>query len=125
MMRTLKSTLCGFLLIILLPALLSGCWERKELNELAFVLGYGLDKEGDQFKVTMQVVIPSEIATSTTAKGGGTPVTVYDFKVKTIYEALHEFTLASPGQVTWGISAYWCLARSWPGTASARCWMSF
>ncbi|MCM3699541.1 Ger(x)C family spore germination protein [Paenibacillus macerans] len=95
MVRTLKSTLCGFLLIMLLPALLSGCWERKELNELAFVLGYGLDKEGDQFKVSMQVVIPSEIATSTTAKGGGMPVTVYDFKVKTIYEALHEFTLAS------------------------------
>lgn len=94
MMRTLKSTLCGFVLILMLPALLSGCWERKELNELAFVLGYGLDKEGDHYKVTMQVVVPSEIATST-AKGGGTPVSIYEFKVKTIFEALHEFTLMS------------------------------
>ncbi|WP_178025427.1 Ger(x)C family spore germination protein [uncultured Paenibacillus sp.] len=93
-MKTLKSTLCGLMLIILLPALLSGCWERRELNELAFVLGYGLDKEGDQYKVTMQVVIPSEIATSS-AKGGGTPVTVYEFKVPTVFEALHKFTLVS------------------------------
>lgn len=82
------------MLIILLPALLSGCWERRELNELAFVLGYGLDKEGDQYKVTMQVVVPAEIAT-TTAKGGGTPVTVYEFKVPTVFEALHKFTLMS------------------------------
>lgn len=94
MMKTLKSTLCGFMLILLLPALLSGCWERRELNELAFVLGYGLDKEGDQFKVTMQVVVPAEIAT-TTSKGGGTPVTVYEFKVPTVFEALHKFTLMS------------------------------
>ncbi|WP_044478172.1 Ger(x)C family spore germination protein [Paenibacillus antibioticophila] len=94
MMKTLKSTLCGFMLILLLPALLSGCWERRELNELAFVLGYGLDKEGDQYKVTMQVVVPAEIAT-TTSKGGGTPVTVYEFKVPTVFEALHKFTLMS------------------------------
>jgi len=94
MMKRLKATLCGFMLIIMLPALLSGCWERKKLNELAFVLGYGLDKVGDHFKVTMQVVVPSEIATTSSNKEG-MPVSIYEFRVKNIFEALHEFTLLS------------------------------
>lgn len=59
--------------LLLLPMLLSGCWERKELNELAFVLGLGLDKAEDGYKVSMQVVIPSSI-TSQSAGGSGEAV---------------------------------------------------
>lgn len=48
---------------------LSGCWERKELNEVAFVLGIGIDKAETGYTVSMQVVIPSAI--SSQSNGGG------------------------------------------------------
>lgn len=84
--------------LLLLPMLLSGCWERKELNELAFVLGLGLDKAEDGYKVSMQVVIPSSITSQSAGGSGGSgvPVVLYSFKVKTIYESLRKFNLVSP-----------------------------
>lgn len=83
--------------LLLLPVLLSGCWERKELNELAFVLALGLDKAESGYKVSMQVVIPSSI-TSQGAGGsgaGGVPVVTYNFTVPTIYESLRKFNMVS------------------------------
>lgn len=84
--------------LLLLPMLLSGCWERKELNELAFVLGLGLDKVEDGYKVSMQVVIPSSITSQSAGGSGGSgvPVVLYSFKVKTIYESLRKFNLVAP-----------------------------
>ncbi|MEK5445341.1 Ger(x)C family spore germination protein [Paenibacillus sp. FSL R7-0331] len=94
MMRQLRRALCSLLPLVLLPMLLSGCWERKELNELAFVLALGIDKAEEGFKVTMQVVIPSAI----TSQGGGglssgVPVASYTFPSPTIYESLRLFNM--------------------------------
>lgn len=83
--------------LLLLPVLLSGCWERKELNELAFVLALGLDKAENGYDVTMQVVIPSSITSQSAggAGGSGVPVVTYTFNVPTIYESLRKFNLVS------------------------------
>lgn len=79
------------------PLLLSGCWERTELNEMAFVLGMGLDKAESGYRVTMQVVIPSAISSQTVggAGGGGVPVVVSSFTVPTIYDADRQYSLLS------------------------------
>lgn len=94
----MAKTLAACIPLLLLPMLLSGCWERKELNELAFVLGLGLDKVEDGYKVSMQVVIPSSITSQSAGGSGGSgiPVVLYSFKVKTIYESLRKFNLVSP-----------------------------
>ncbi|WP_375533171.1 Ger(x)C family spore germination protein [Paenibacillus terreus] len=84
------------LAVLTVLPLLSGCWENQELNEIAFVLGLGIDKAKDGYKVSMQVVIPSQIESA--GGGGGTPVTLYTYKVPTVYEAFRNFTLKSPRQ---------------------------
>ncbi|MCE3200017.1 Ger(x)C family spore germination protein [Paenibacillus sonchi] len=97
-MRLKKSrTLCMLLLALLAPLLLSGCWERRELNEMGFVLGMGLDKAESGYRVTMQVVIPSAISSQTVGGtgGGGVPVVVSSFTVPTIYEADRQYSLLS------------------------------
>ncbi|WP_339801497.1 Ger(x)C family spore germination protein [Paenibacillus sp. FSL R5-0744] len=77
--------------------MLSGCWERKELNEVAFVLGIGIDKAETGYTVSMQVVIPSAISSQSSGGGGGTgvPVVVYKFTVPTFYDAQRMLNLDS------------------------------
>ncbi|OMF23697.1 hypothetical protein BK132_25795, partial [Paenibacillus sp. FSL H8-0259] len=70
MYTRIRKVLTTCIPLLVLPMLLSGCWERKELNELAFVLALGLDKAESGYKVSMQVVIPSSI-TSQGAGGSG------------------------------------------------------
>lgn len=88
-------SLLHVLLALLLPVVLSGCWERKELNEMAFVLGLGLDKAEAGYRVSMQVVIPSAITSPASGGGGagGVPVVLYTFSAPTFYDAMRQFNL--------------------------------
>ncbi|WP_341347805.1 Ger(x)C family spore germination protein [Paenibacillus sp. FSL H3-0469] len=97
MKKRMVKALAACIPILLLPMLLSGCWERKELNELAFVIALGLDKAEDGYLVSMQVVIPSSITSQSAGGSGGSgvPVVFYSFKVKTVYESLRKFNLVS------------------------------
>lgn len=84
-------------LFILIPCLLinTGCWNRREFNELSLVVGIAIDKTDDnQFLVTVQIVDPGEIA----FKGGGgrTPVTTYTQKGKTLFETVRRMTTIAP-----------------------------
>ncbi|MEN1937174.1 Ger(x)C family spore germination protein [Paenibacillus sp. 102] len=91
------------MLIILLVFLLftTGCWNRRELNELAITLALGIDRTMDgQYLVTAQVVNPGEVAT---AKGGGgagrSSVVIYQEKGQTIFEAIRKMTKDSPRKI--------------------------
>jgi spore germination protein KC len=50
--------------LILMQIFVTGCWSRHELNDLAIAVGIGIDKIGDQYQVSAQVVLPSQIAGS-------------------------------------------------------------
>jgi spore germination protein KC len=83
---------------LILCTLLTGCWNRIELNELAIGIGMGVDKSDDQYTVTFQVVNPGEIA----AKAGGgskTPVIVYKSTGKTLLEAIRRMTTTAPRKI--------------------------
>lgn len=101
--KNLKTS-CRLLLVLLVPLLLSGCWERRELNEMAFVLGMGLDKDKSGYRVTLQVVIPSAIASQATggAGGEGVPVVVASFTVPTIYEMQRKYMVVSSRNAYYG-----------------------
>ncbi|WMT41390.1 hypothetical protein RE628_02140 [Paenibacillus sp. D2_2] len=68
-----RFTACLFLLLMA-STLLTGCWNRRELNELAIAVGLGLDKDGDKYQVSIQVVNPSEVSNG---KGGPKPQPPY------------------------------------------------
>ncbi len=87
------------LLVLSCCALLtSGCWNRKELNELAIQLATSIDKEGDQFRVASQVVIPSEVSAKTTSSGMS-PVTLFQATAPTMIEAFRKMTESSSRKI--------------------------
>ncbi|UPK44660.1 Ger(x)C family spore germination protein [Paenibacillus pabuli] len=82
---------------VLLP-LLTGCWDRQELNELGIMLGLGVDKDGDLIRVSAQVVVPNEVS-SKSGGGKGTPVTQYQASAPTLFEAIQKLTESSPRRI--------------------------
>ena len=85
------------LLFLILCLLLSGCWDRRELNELAITGAIGIDKVDEGYQVTAQVVIPSEV--SMKASTGRTSVTLFQESGETVYEALRKLTKDSPRKI--------------------------
>lgn len=81
--------------------LVTGCWSRRELNELLIVLGVGIDWVDDQYLVSFQVVNPSEISAQ---KRGGErpPVTLYQGRGHTVFEAARALTAEAPRKVYMG-----------------------
>lgn len=94
-MRRRSLLLC---IVILLQIFITGCWSRRELNDLAITVGLGIDKIGDQYQVSAQVVLPSQIAGS---KGGSpqSPVNLYKATGSTVYEAVRKITTLSPRKI--------------------------
>lgn len=78
-------------LLMILTLLLSGCWSKRELNELAIVAALGIDKVDNEFEITVQVVDPGEIS-SKQPTSGRSPVITYHSKGKTVFEAIRKMT---------------------------------
>ncbi|WP_431091074.1 Ger(x)C family spore germination protein [Paenibacillus sp. 8b26] len=91
----MKQKTAFLFLMLTLVLLLTGCWNRRELNELAIAVGMGIDKHGDQFRVSVQVVDPGEAASKKGA-GGGAPATLYTTEADTVLEAIRKITTLSP-----------------------------
>lgn len=90
-------------ILILIIAMLttSGCWNRRELSDLAIVMGIGIDhfKDGG-YKVSFQVVNAGEIGTgSTPAKGKAASVIIYSEVGKTLFEAVRKVSQKVPRQL--------------------------
>lgn len=86
------------LMVTLCMLLLTGCWSRRELNELLIVLGVAVDWEDGEYLVSFQVVNPSEI--SAQQRGGDRPPgTLYQGRGKTMFEAARFLTAEAPRKV--------------------------
>ncbi|QJC51078.1 Ger(x)C family spore germination protein [Paenibacillus albicereus] len=75
--------------------LLSGCWSRRELNDLLVVLGMGIDWEDGQYVVSFQVVNPNEISLKSKSTNRA-PGTLYQGRGNTIFEAARSLTTRAP-----------------------------
>ncbi|WP_075617742.1 Ger(x)C family spore germination protein [Paenisporosarcina indica] len=87
---------CTFVLLILC-LLLTGCWDRRELNEISITLAMAIDKVEDEYQLTVQVVVPSEVSMKTGT--GRSTVTLFQAKGETVYEALRKMTVDSPRKI--------------------------
>ncbi|PZD97345.1 spore gernimation protein [Paenibacillus sambharensis] len=60
-----------FLVSVMLLMLLGGCWDRREVNDVAFVAASAADKEGDGYRVGVQIPLPGQMG-GPEGGGGGT-----------------------------------------------------
>ncbi|SEK50497.1 Ger(x)C family spore germination protein [Paenibacillus sp. OK003] len=58
-------------IMLLCTVFLSGCWDRKEINDIAFVIGIAIDKEGDDYRSSLQIALPGQSGASGSTGGGG------------------------------------------------------
>lgn len=76
--------------ILFFPLLITGCWDRHELNEIGIVTATAIDINKQEYEVTFQIVNPSAVAPSTVGGAGGgsvTPVTTITTADETIASA--------------------------------------
>ncbi|NHM32049.1 Ger(x)C family spore germination protein [Neobacillus terrae] len=75
----MKRTWKILLMIISAVPFLGGCWNQKELTDLAFVMALGVDRgeNGHGYKLTFQIVNPGNVTTGQMGGGGGLPIAVY------------------------------------------------
>ncbi len=75
--------------------LLSGCWSKRELNELAIVMALGVDKVDDEYEISVQIVNPAEVSANKPSSGRS-PVVTYHAKGKSVFEAIRKLTTVTP-----------------------------
>jgi spore germination protein KC len=90
-----KRTDAAILIFLLIfPLLLTGCWNNRDLTEINFVAGFGLDRTEDgKVLLAVQVVEPGAIqpSSSGSGKGGGEqlkPVFFASYEGETVFEAI-------------------------------------
>ncbi|GJM76942.1 hypothetical protein HMSSN036_91580 [Paenibacillus macerans] len=66
-----RRTPCFLLTLVLIPVLLTGCWDRIEVNDIAFVLGSSTDREDGLIRSTVQIALPSQLGGAGSQGGGG------------------------------------------------------
>lgn len=85
------------IIILLLPILLTGCWNYSELNEIAIATGISIDWEDDKYKVT--ALISNAQKTEGNSKEGEAQITVFEGTGKTMTEALKNIELKLPKEL--------------------------
>lgn len=86
-----------FILIPLILIILSGCWSRKELNDLSIVTGLGVDVVDKGYELTVQIINPAEVAAK--VRTTRTSVSTYSAQGKTMFEALRNLIEHTPKRV--------------------------
>ncbi|KAB8137722.1 Ger(x)C family spore germination protein [Gracilibacillus oryzae] len=77
---------------------LSGCWSAKELTDITLATALAIDKdENNEYKVTIQVVNPSEVAGDQISSRSS--VATYSATGRTMFEAVRKITKISPRKV--------------------------
>jgi spore germination protein KC len=62
----------GFYLLFTCLFLLTGCWDRTEVNDLAFITSTGYDKlDENEFRISVQIPLPSALGGAGSSGGGG------------------------------------------------------
>jgi len=85
--------------------LLSGCWDRIEINDLAIVLATGIDYEEGKVQLTSQIFVPRKAGGGDSSGSGGSPSGVTMIRTaegRTIAEALNRLQRKVPRNMFWG-----------------------
>ncbi|PZT54658.1 Ger(x)C family spore germination protein [Paenibacillus silvae] len=106
MMRIVRTWRMLITFISLLSCVvLSGCWDRIEINDLAIVLATGVDYENDKVHLTAQIFVPRKAGGGDSTGGGGSPSGVTLIRTaegRNIAEALNRLQRKVPRNMFWG-----------------------
>jgi len=98
----LKKVLAFLALLVIGAGIMSGCWSRKELNELAIVLGVGVDRTpDDQVQLTLQLARPSAFVGGGEARGREPATWVVSETGKTVLDAQRKLALRISRNIYW------------------------
>jgi spore germination protein KC len=92
---------------VLLVFLLSGCWDRREVNDLALVTAAGIDKKSDHvIELSVLVFIPKGSSSQqemSGSPGGGSAQTIMRYaEGTTIADAMSKLQEKLPRHIFWG-----------------------
>ncbi|WP_435163039.1 Ger(x)C family spore germination protein [Paenibacillus glycanilyticus] len=95
----------GFVCVcVVMLLVLTSCWDRREVNDVAFVLAGGADKEGESIRIS--VLIPLTGNMGTTGGGGGSggqkPYTIKTESGKTVSDAVSKLQHRLPRHLFFG-----------------------
>ncbi|MCP1310889.1 Ger(x)C family spore germination protein [Paenibacillus tyrfis] len=96
MSRTLSSRIC---LALTLLVGLTGCWNRKEIESLGFVIAAGIDPARQGYLFSTQVVNTDAMSKNKSEKTP--PYFVYTSTGETIFDAVRKATHTSPNKLFW------------------------
>lgn len=86
-------------LIVIIAITSSGCWNRRELNELAVVMAIGIDKakEDGKIQLTVQILKPAEVKAPAAMGEMGSPKGVWILTSTgyTVFDAFRNATMQS------------------------------
>lgn len=93
-MTKVKQQIVLFLLCII--CLLPGCWDRRELDELAIAAALGIDTDAEGLKVTVQLIRPQGVQSGTSSSNmQGGAYWVLGARGDTIFDAIRNLSLLS------------------------------
>lgn len=84
------------LLFLGLIFMMTGCYNYRELNQLAITSAIGIDKKGDDYEVSIQVMNTQKQGSDNNSSGNQPKFITYKMKGKTLQEAFRNIVLESP-----------------------------
>lgn len=94
----MRKSMASLILLLSIILLTTGCWNRRELNELGIAVAAGVDKEGDRYRLSVQVVDPGQV-TAQKGASGGAAATLYTSEGDSVFEAARRITQISPRKI--------------------------
>jgi spore germination protein KC len=88
--------------VFLLPLLLTGCWDIKDLQEISYLTAMGFDIEGEEFVIYGQFLDFGSVAKTESSKSGTLPVWVGKGRGKTLVNAIDDLYRSSPLRIFYG-----------------------
>ncbi|MFJ5761184.1 Ger(x)C family spore germination protein [Neobacillus sp. NPDC093182] len=88
-----------YLLVFNMTIFLTGCWDQNEVDDLAIVIGIGVDRVPGEnpIQITVQIVNPS--STIKSGEANGKPFVLFTVKGKTVYDAVKNFSKESSRKI--------------------------
>jgi len=101
-MRSAKRKAIIMLLIIqIFSCLLTGCWDRQELNEINIIMGVAQDFDESAKQITIVGIDPSQKQAGKEGSKGTSGYSIYSVKGKNLFDAEKNLALLTPRNEFW------------------------